>query len=212
MDLLPELEQYAALHSSAEPALLAELVAETHRVSTAPRMLSGHVQGRLLSLFSHLLRPRRILEIGTFTGYSALCLAEGMMPDGELHTVDIDARHAELVGRYVARAGWSGRIHQHIAPAAALIPELPGPWDLVFIDADKQQYTRYFELVVDRVRPGGLIIADNVLWSGKVLRTGPDLDDETRGLADYATRVKEDPRVESVLLTVRDGALVSRRV
>lgn len=211
MDLLPDLERYAAAHSSAEPSLLAELVAETHRVSTAPRMLSGHVQGRLLSLFSHLVRPHRILEIGTFTGYSALCLAEGMMPSGELHTVDIDARHAELVGRYVFRAGLSGRIHQHIAPAAALIPALPGQWDLVFIDADKQQYTRYFELVVERVRPGGLIIADNLLWSGKVLRIGPDLDEETRGLADYAARVKDDPRVESVLLTVRDGALVSRR-
>lgn len=212
MDFLPELDRYASAHSEAEPSLLTELAAETHRVSSAPRMLSGHVQGRMLSLLSHLVRPQRILEIGTFTGYSALCLAEGLAPDGELHTVDIDGRHAELVARYVQKAGLSGRIHQHIAPASALIPELPGMWDLVFIDADKQQYGRYFELVVDRVRPGGLIIADNVLWSGKVLADAALQDEETRGLANYAKQVLRDPRVASILLTVRDGALVSRRL
>jgi caffeoyl-CoA O-methyltransferase len=212
MDLVSEQDRYAASHSSPEPALLSELSAETHRVSSSPRMLSGHVQGRLLSMLSHLVRPRRILEIGTFTGYSALCLAEGLAPDGELHTIDNDGRHADLVARYVERAGLSGRVRQHIAPAAALIPELPGAWDLVFIDADKQSYSRYFELVVDRVRPGGLIIADNVLWSGKVLLDASEQDGETRGLSAYARKVSCDERVASVLLTDRDGALLSRRL
>ncbi|MEZ4756066.1 MAG: O-methyltransferase [Flavobacteriales bacterium] len=212
MDFLPELDHYAATHSSPEPVLLTELANETRRVSTAPRMLSGHVQGRFLSLLSHLTRPQRVLELGTFTGYSALCLAEGLAPGGELHTVDIDGRHADLVARYVARAGMGGRIHQHIAPAIELITRLPGIFDLVFIDADKQNYCAYFELLVDRVRPGGLIIADNVLWSGKVLQDIAEQDAETRGLSAYAELVRTDPRVESTLLTVRDGALVSRRV
>jgi len=211
MEFLPELDRYAASHSSPEPSLLAELSAETHRVSSAPRMLSGHVQGRMLSMLSHLVRPLRVLEIGTFTGYSALCLAEGLAPDGELHTIDIDGRHAELVARYVERAGLSGRIHQHIAPAASVIPLLTDVWDLVFIDADKQSYSLYFDLVVDRVRPGGLIIADNVLWSGRVLLDISEQDAETRGLSAYAEKVKCDGRVSSVFLTDRDGALLSRR-
>jgi caffeoyl-CoA O-methyltransferase len=212
MEFLPELDRYAASYSSPEPSLLTELSAETHQVSSAPRMLSGHVQGRMLSMLSHLVRPVRVLEIGTFTGYSALCLAEGMAADGELHTVDIDGRHAELVARYVARASLHERLHQHIAPAAALLPELPGIWDLVFIDADKQSYSHYFDLVVDRVRPGGLIIADNVLWSGRVLLDLSEQDAETRGLSAYAEKVKRDERVSSVFLTDRDGALLSRRL
>jgi predicted O-methyltransferase YrrM len=176
-----------------------------------PMMLSGHVQGRFLSLMSKLLAPRLVLDIGTFTGYSALCMAEGLAPNGVLHTIDIKTPLASLVDRTVRQAGFHKRIHQHLAPALDVIPRIEGHFDLVFIDADKQNYVNYFDLVVDRVRPGGLIIADNVLWSGKVLAPLADQDGETRGLAAYAAKVRSDARVENILLPLRDGLLVSRR-
>lgn len=206
----PALEQYAALYSEAEPAHLRALAEETRTASTQPQMLSGHLQGRFLSLMSRLLQPMCILDIGTFTGYSALCMAEGLAPGGLLHTVDVDTRHASLVDRYVRQAGMHQRIHQHLAPAVDVIPRIAGTFDLVFIDADKQNYCNYFDLVIERVRPGGLIIADNVLWSGKVLDASLD-DAETRGLVAYARKVQQDVRVTNLLLPLRDGLLVSRR-
>ena len=206
------LERYAETYSMAEPPPLRALAEETRAHVDLPQMLSGHLQGRFLSLLSHLVRPKLALEIGTYTGYSALCLAEGLAPDGVLHTIDVDTHLAAMVDRHIRAAGTHARIHQHLAPALEVIPRIEGTFDLVFIDADKQNYGNYFDRVVDRMRPGGLIIADNVLWSGKVLAPRSEQDAETRGLAAYAEKVKEDPRVVNVLLPVRDGLLVSRRV
>lgn len=204
-----ELNRYAHAHSGVEAPYLADLAAETRASSDVAHMLCGHVQGRLLSLLSHLVKPALALEIGTFTGYSALCLAEGLAPGGILHTIDIHAPVAAMADRYFRRAGVHTRIKQHIAPALEVIPRIEGRFDLVFIDADKSNYPRYFELVIDRMSTGGLIIADNVLWGGKVLQPGSDAD--TRSLLAYAKLVNTDPRLENVLLPMRDGLLVSRR-
>jgi len=207
----PVLERYAETFSSAEPIHLQELADETRRTVDIPQMLSGHLQGRFLSLLSQLLAPKIVLDIGTYTGYSALCMAEGLAAEGMLHTIDVKTPLAPMVDRYIRKAGFHERIHQHLAPAVEVIPKITGTFDLVFIDADKQNYCNYFDLVVDRVRPGGLIVADNVLWSGRVLVPPSKQDAETRGLADYVRKVKDDPRVVSVLLPLRDGLLVSRR-
>jgi len=209
--LSPDLEQYSELHTSPEPTYLRELAEETRRNIDMPQMLSGHLQGRFLRLISTLLAPKLVLDIGTFTGYSALCMAEGLAPDGTLHTIDIKTPLAPLVDRYIRKGGFHERIHQHLAPATEVIPRINGTFDLVFIDADKQNYSNYFDLVIERMRPGGLIIADNVLWSGKVLDDPATHDSETIGLAQYATKVKADPRVENILVPLRDGLLVSRR-
>lgn len=210
--LSPELDRYTELNSTPEPLHLQELAAETRASIEMPQMLSGHVQGRFLSLMSKLLAPKLVLDIGTFTGYSALCMAEGLAPNGVLHTIDIKTPLASLVERYIRKAGFHDRIHQHLAPATEVIPRIEGAFDLVFIDADKQNYPAYFDLVIERVRPGGLIIADNVLWSGKVLDPIDQQDADTRGLVAYAQKTNNDPRVESVLIALRDGLLVSRRV
>ncbi len=209
--LPPQLERYTELFTSPEPGYLWELAEETRSTSDMAIMLSGHVQGRFLALLSKLIAPRLVLDIGTYTGYSALCLSEGLAPDGILHTIDIRTPLASFVARHIRNAGMHDRIHQHYAAALEVIPRLEGTFDLVFIDADKQNYSNYFDLVVDRVRPGGLIIADNVLWSGKVMSDAGTFAPETRGLADYAHKVKHDDRVENVLLPVRDGLLISRR-
>ena len=209
--LSPDLEQYSELHTSPEPAYLRELAEETRASIDMPQMLSGHLQGRFLRLISTLLAPKLVLDIGTYTGYSALCMAEGLPTDGALHTIDIKTPLAPLVDRYIRKAGFHERIHQHLAPATEVIPRIAGTFDLVFIDADKQNYSNYYDLVVDRMRPGGLIIADNVLWSGKVLDDPATHDAETRGLAQYAAKVKADARVENILVPIRDGLLVSRR-
>ena len=207
----PALDAYCETNSGEEPWYLKELTAETHKKVHMPMMISGHLQGRFLSMLSHLAQPRTIVEIGTFTGYSALCLAEGLAPDGMLHTIDIDPYLPEMVHRYIEKAGMLDRITMHHRPALEAIPTIPAPFDLVFIDADKQNYSNYFDAVIDKVRPGGLIIADNVLWSGKVLEPKEAQDGETRGLAAYAAKVMTDARVENVLLPLRDGLLISRK-
>ncbi len=209
--LPPELERYTELFSSPEPEYLRELAEETRAESDMAIMLSGHVQGRLLALLSKLVAPRLVLDIGTFTGYSALCLAEGLVPDGIVHTIDIRTPLASFVERHIRKAGMHERIHQHYAPALDVIPRLEGTFDIVFIDADKQNYSNYFDSVIDRVRPGGSIIADNVLWSGKVMGDANIFDPETRGLSEYVQKLKRDDRVENVLLPLRDGLLISRR-
>ncbi len=209
--LSPDLNAYAESHTAQEPDILRELAEETRANIELPNMLSGHLQGGFLSMISKLMVPNLVLEIGTYTGYSALCLAEGMAADGVLHTIDINIRLASMVDRYVKKAGLQDRIHQHLAAATDVIPQIKGTFDLVFIDADKPNYSNYFDLVIDRVRSGGLIIADNVLWSGKVLAPEADQDSETRGLVAYTCKVKSDARVENLLLPVRDGLLVSRR-
>lgn len=204
-------EDYAGEHSSAGPAYLRELELETRRTLAYPQMLSGHLQGRFLSMISKLVKPRSILEIGTYTGYSALCLAEGLAPGGRLHTIDVDPALHAIRERYIAKAGMQDRIVLHTGEALKLIGKIPGPFDLVFIDADKQNYHRYFELVVGHVRQNGLIIADNLLWSGKVMDPQDQQDADTQALAAYADSLLSDERVEVLLLPLRDGLHIARK-
>ena len=208
----PALDAYCEANSGAEPTYLRELTEETHLKVQMPQMISGHLQGRFLSLLSHLVRPKIIVEIGTFTGYSALCLAEGLAKGGMVHTIDIDPWLPEMVDRYVEKAGMQDRIIMHHASALEVLPALPGPFDLVFIDADKQNYVNYLNAVVDRVRSGGLIIADNVLWSGKVLKPESEQSEQTKALREYARVVNEDDRLAPVLVPLRDGLLVARKI
>jgi len=206
---------YAEAHSEAEPPLLRQLWRETHLQLMMPRMATGHWQGRLLSFLSHLIRPRRVLEIGTFTGYAALCLAEGLTPDGHLHTVEINPERASRVRRYVAAAGLSARVTLHVGDAADALTGLGDEtWDLVFIDADKRHNGRYFNLVIEQVRPGGLLVVDNVLWGGKVLPdyAGRANDADTVAVSAFNERMRHEPRVVPLLLPVRDGLLLLRRV
>jgi predicted O-methyltransferase YrrM len=209
-DEIDRLFEYAAAHSGPEPDYLYRLERETHLKTLAPQMLSGRLQGRTLALLSKLLRPQRILEVGTFTGYSALCLAEGLAPGGELHTLEGNPEVAYLAEKYFREAGFSDRIHLHRGDALALIPTLPGTFDLVFLDANKQEYPAYFDLVIDRLNPGGLLIADNVLWSGKVL--DPAGDPDATVLHQFNERLLNEPRLEMTLLPLRDGLLVGRVV
>lgn len=214
MDFLPpELQQYAENHTSPEPALLKKLNRDTQANVLKPRMLSGHLQGRLLAMISHLLRPRQILEIGTYTGYSAICLAEGLAEGGTLHTIDVNAELEEMVRRYFAEAGLTEKIKYYLGPALEIIPQLPETFDLVFIDADKLNNANYFDLVIDKVRPGGFIITDNVLWSGKVIhQAAGKIDKDTQAVLDFNRKVHEDPRVENILLPIRDGLLLVRKI
>jgi predicted O-methyltransferase YrrM len=207
----PALDAYCEQHSGTEPWYLKELTAETYDKVQMPQMISGHLQGRFLSMLSHLVQPTVIVEIGTYTGYSALCLAEGLVKGGMLHTIDIDPYLPEMVHRYIEKAGMLDRITMHHEPALQVIPTLPAPFDMVFIDADKNNYPNYFDAVIDRVRPGGLIIADNVLWSARVLKPGTQQDDQTKALVEYARKVSTDPRLERVMVPLRDGVLVARR-
>lgn len=209
-DWINLLHDYSERVSSAPPDYLHRLERETHLKTLAPQMLSGRLQGRLLALLSRLLRPQRILEVGTFTGYSALCLAEGLATGGELHTIEGNAEVAYLARRYFADAGMSDRIHLHLGDAVQLIPSLPGEFDLVFLDANKREYPRYYELVIERLRPGGLLLADNVLWSGKVLQ--PEADEDAAILDRFNRQLQSDSRLETLLLPVRDGLSISRKV
>lgn len=211
MEFLPEkIDDYTANHTSAESEVLAQLNRDTHAKVLQPRMLSGHVQGRILSTFSYMLNPKRILEIGTYTGYSAICLAEGLAPDGKLHTIDINEELEDMAKGYFAKANLESQIQMHVGNAMEIIPSLNETWDLVFIDADKENYSNYFDLVIDHVRPGGFIIADNVLWSGKVVEKVSSKDLETQSLIDFNHKIHEDKRVENVLFPVRDGLMVCR--
>jgi caffeoyl-CoA O-methyltransferase len=212
MEFIDEaLANYALAHSSSESDILRELNRETHLKVMQPRMLSGHLQGRFLSLLSHLLQPKCILEIGTYTGYSALCLAEGLSEQGVLHTIDNNPERDALVKRYISKSGMEGKILPHIGDAHVVIPTIEGEFDLVFIDADKSSYAHYFDLVIDRVRKGGIIISDNVLWSGKVIEPVKPSDKDTQLIMAYNEKISKDPRVETVLLPLRDGISVARK-
>lgn len=200
---------YALSHSDSVPELLLELEKETHQKVLQPRMLSGPLQGRLLSLFSHLLRPKKILEIGTFTGYATLCLAEGLDKKGVLHTIDCNEELVHFQQKYFMKSTFKNNIQAHLGNALEVLPKLEGPFDLVFIDADKVNYDTYFEQVLPKTRSGGLIISDNVLWSGKVLRKADAKDESTLSLQRYNKKRKEDPRVKTVLLPFRDGLTLS---
>jgi len=205
-----ELEDYIEQHSENEPELLAALNKETYQKILLPRMLSGHFQGRVLSMLSKLIRPVNILEIGTYTGYATLCLCEGMQINGSIHTIDIKE---ELVGfqrKYFDKSAWANQIVQHLGEAITIIPYLDLKFDLVFIDADKENYLNYFELIVPKMNKGGIILSDNVLWSGKVLEPLNPKDLSTKILLEYNQLLKNDLRVETVLLPIRDGLTVSR--
>ncbi len=210
MDFLPDdIARYAETHTSPESALLKKINRDTHAHILMPRMLSGQLQGRFLSMISHLMRPRYILEIGTYTGYSALCMAEGLATDGKLITVDVNEELESRVRAYFKESGVDDKIDYRIGDAAQLIPTLPGNMDLVFIDADKENYSNYYQLVLDKMNSGGLILADNVLWSGKVTQPKPDKD--TRAIQEFNTMVVNDPRVECLLLPMRDGIMMARK-
>jgi len=204
------IQRYAEQHTTAESDLLKSLNRETHARRLMPRMLSGHLQGRALAAISHMLRPRRVLEIGTYTGYSAICLSEGLADDGQLITIDINEELEESVRQTFADAGLTAKIDYRIGDATSIVSSMEETFDLVFIDADKQNYSLYFDLVIGKLRPGGFIIADNVLWSGKVLDEKPDKD--TRAIVEFNRKVQADQRVENVLLPLRDGIFVIRKV
>lgn len=208
--LSEELENYAAQHTEDEPLLLKELNKRTHLNVLQPRMISGHFQGRFLSLLSKMVQPRTILEIGTYTGYATLCLAEGLHLEGVLHTIDIKEELTDLQREFFDRSGYGNQIVQHLGKAADIIPALDTTFDLVFIDADKQNYAHYFDLVIEKMNRGGLILSDNVLWSGKVVEEVKHNDKHTQALMAYNQKIKDDPRVETVLLPIRDGITLSR--
>jgi caffeoyl-CoA O-methyltransferase len=205
-----DLEDYIEQHSQKEPELLAALNKETYQKVLLPRMLSGHFQGRVLSMLSKLIRPVNILEIGTYTGYSALCLCEGMQENGILHTIDIKEELVDFQRKYFDISPWGKQIIQHLGEAIDIIPTLDAKFDLVFIDADKENYINYFELIVPKMNIGGIILSDNVLWSGKVLEPLQPNDLSTKILIEYNQLLKNDPRIETVLLPIRDGLTVSR--
>lgn len=210
MDFIPDdLQKYVADHTSPESKLLQQITRDTQAKILMPRMLSGHVQGRFLSMISHLVRPRHILEVGTYTGYSAICLAEGLPVDGKLVTIDINEELESRVRNYFLEAGLTGKIDYRIGDAAEIIPSLDLAFDLVFIDADKENYSLYYDLVFEKVSHGGLILADNVLWSGKVVK--PKTDKDTRALLEFNQKVRNDPRVECMLLPLRDGIMMIRK-
>ncbi|KAF0195464.1 MAG: O-methyltransferase [Bacteroidetes bacterium] len=208
----PDFEAYALEFTSPEADLLIRLARETHFVSTTPGMLSGNLQGKLLMMLSRLMQPVSILEIGTFTGYSAICLAHGLRPEGVLHTIDNNPEVAHIAGKFFEESGFEHQIIQHQGNAMDILPSLSGPFDLVFIDADKENYVNYYEVVFPKVRKGGIIIADNVLWYGKVIEPDALNDKETRGIVAFNNHVKSDPGVEHLLLPVRDGLMLVRKM
>ncbi|WP_282144175.1 O-methyltransferase [Cellulophaga baltica] len=208
--LSPLLENYITDHSQSEPKVLQELTKETHLKVIQPRMITGHFQGRALSLLSKIINPQTILEIGTYTGYSAICLAEGLQKNGTLHTIDVNEELVEMQRTYFDKSGFGSQIIQHTGDALKLIPDMDETFDLIFIDAEKASYDHYFETVLKKTRPGSVILSDNVLWSGKVVEPLQPKDKVTKILLDYNKKLKEDPRVETVLLPIRDGLTLSR--
>lgn len=214
MNFLPEaLDDYVVTHSQDEPILLQQLNRETYQKILQPRMLSGHYQGRLLSMLSKLIRPQSILEIGTYTGYSALCLAEGMQKEGAIHTIDINEELFDFQRKYFDKSGYGTQIHQYLGNALDIIPQLNKSFDLVFIDADKNNYSNYFHCIIDKLNVGGIILSDNVLWSGKVLDTEFKKEDtSTPALIAYNKLLKDDKRVETLVLPIRDGLTISRKL
>lgn len=208
----PALLAYCEAHSSEEDPVLKHIYRETHAKVLMPRMLSGHLQGKFLEFISKSIQPKVILEIGTYTGYSGICLARGLAAGGKLITLDINDELETMVRRFFEMAGLSDRIDYRLGNALEIIPSLHEQFDMVFIDADKANYMRYYELVIDQVRPGGVILADNVLWSGKVIpEAGKKIDRDTQVILDFNKMVQQDPRVENILLPIRDGLMMARK-
>jgi len=208
--MTPEWEQYAEEHTSPEPSILAKLNRETHLTQVYPQMLSGHLQGTLLRTISHMVKPVRVLEIGTFTGYSAICLASGLQDSGVLHTIDVNPEQEKIIRQYFEEAGLKDKIILHIGDALQVIRTLDEKWDLVFIDADKNNYLNYYKLVFDNVRNGGFILADNAFWDGKVLDKNAT-DKDTLGIVEFNEFVQKDERVENILCPIRDGLMIIRK-
>lgn len=206
----PQLEKYATDHTENEPVSLANLDKETHRKVLQPRMLSGHFQGRFLSIVTKLINPKHILEIGTFTGYATLCLAEGLQEGGTIDTIDIKEELIDFQRKHFDASPYGAQIHQHLGSALDIIPTLDKKFDLVFIDADKPNYSNYFHLIIDKMNKGGVILSDNVLWSGKVLEEIQENDKSTVEIDKYNKLLKDDPRIETILLPIRDGLTISR--
>ena len=204
------LENYIQDSSENEPELLIELSRETHLKVIQPRMITGHFQGRVLSMLSKIINPINILEIGTYTGYSALCLAEGLRKEGQLHTIDINEELTDFQRRYFDKSGFGSQLIQHTGDALQIVPTLNMTFDLIFIDAEKREYPQYFDAVIKKTKPGSIILSDNVLWSGKVVEPLDEKDKVTKVLLDYNRMLKNDPRVETVLLPIRDGLTLSR--
>mgnify|MGYP001063866328 FL=1 len=212
MYFLPEkLDEYVVAHSQEEPELLQQLTRETYQKILQPIMLSGPYQGRVLSMISKLIRPKSILELGTFTGYATLCLAEGLQAKGEIHTIDINEELEDFQRKYFDKSGYGTQIHQHLGSAIDILPTLDKTFDLVFIDADKPNYVNYFHLIIDKLKPGGIILSDNVLWHGKVIEPLNDKDTSTKAVLEFNTLLKNDDRIETVLLPIRDGLTISRK-
>lgn len=204
-----ELEEYILSHIDDEGDTLARLNRETHIYHLRPRMCSGHLQGRLLKMFVRMINPQNILELGTFTGYSALCLAEGLIaPDGELHTIEIDDELEDFIRSHFEASPFADRIHLHIGDARDILPTIDKTFDLVFMDANKREYSEYYDLVFPRLAPGGFIIADNTLWDGKVVDWGKKLDAQTEGILKFNDYVAQDDRVEKVIIPLRDGLTI----
>ncbi|MFY0600008.1 MAG: O-methyltransferase [Cyclobacteriaceae bacterium] len=211
MDFLEkDLQDYVEMHTASESDLLHKINRETHLEVLKPRMLSGHLQGRVLSMISHMIAPRNILEIGTYTGYSALCMAEGLQDGGKLITIDINSELEPRVKGYFKDSGFGSKIEMLIGDAREIIPTLDYPWDLIFVDADKASYSDYFDLTIDQLRPGGFMLVDNVLWSGKVFDKNKT-DKATVSVRAFNEKVNQDVRVENVLFPIRDGLMVLRK-
>lgn len=212
MHFLPEkLDNYIVLHSQKEPELLQKLNRETYQKVLQPRMLSGHYQGRVLSMISKMVHPKNILEIGTYTGYSALCLAEGIKPNGELHTIDNNEELFDFQKKYFEMSDYKHQIHQHTGHALEIIPTLNLTFDLIFIDADKDNYVNYYNIVINKLNSGGILLSDNVLWNGKVVENLKKDDKSTKVLLEYNKLINEDKRLETVILPIRDGLTISRK-
>ncbi len=209
----PALLAYCESITSSEDPLLKKITRETQAKVLMPRMISGHLQGKMLEFFVKMAQPKTILEIGTYTGYSGICLARGLKPDGKLITLDINDELETMVRGFFEESGLANQIDYRLGNAREIIPTLEGPFDFVFIDADKFYYADYFDLVIDQVPSGGIILADNVLWSGKILvEEGQKVDKDTRAILDFNLKVQNDPRVENILLPIRDGVLMARKL
>jgi len=206
-----EILNYVELNSQQEPTLLKELNKETNLKILNPRMLCSSYQGRVLSIISKIIKPQNVLEIGTYTGYSALCIAEGLDKNGIIHTIDINEELKEIQNKYFKKSGFGNQIHQHIGNAIEIIPKINEYFDFVYLDADKENYNEYFDLIIDKIVPGGVLISDNVLWSGKVLHT-KNQDLITEKLIEFNQLVKKDKRLDTIILPIRDGLSICRKI
>jgi len=207
-----EFENYAISHTSAEPDYLYDLYRETYLKTMYPRMLSGHLQGKFLNMICNMLKPERVLEIGTFTGYSAISMALGLPEKGIIHTIDSNPESVEIGLKYFERAGVAGKIISHIGNALEIIPEIDETFDLVFIDADKENYLNYYKIVFEKLRQSGIILADNAFWDGKVLSEPDKADRETLGIIGFNNFIQQDKRVENILVPIRDGLMMMRKL